>query len=202
MLLRASKADQAKDDAPEPVTDPADDLAAALDSVREAIARASGAAGRLSSELGREAGRRSARAGRRGARAAKGAAGKLAEPEQVAELTKKAADKLFPERAKQRREAARKRRRRLLYGGAGLLGAGLVAGWLTAPRRGADVRQAFRNTAVRAGEKGWERVAESRSDQAGPSTLGERAASREQGAEVTQLRQGNGAPNPTRPPTS
>jgi hypothetical protein len=203
MFFRKSRTRRAREAVAEQVTDRTDDLVAALETAREAIARASTAAGRKSAELGKEAGRKSAElgkeagrrgatAGRRGARAAREMAGSL-EAEQVADLTRKAADKLFPERAKQRRQAARRRRRRLLAGAAGLLGAGLVAGWLTAPKRGAETRQALKDQAAKAGEKGWEQVSESRSEDAGPAR---------EDAEVTPLHQGNGAAtNPTRPPT-
>jgi hypothetical protein len=106
-----------------------------------------------------------------------------------AELTKeasKAADKLLPERAKQRRrEAARKRRRRLLAGAAGLLGAGLVVGRLTGSK-GGELRQGFKRQVDKAGG-GWEPVAESGHQADAP--------------EVTRLRQGNGATtNPAQPP--
>jgi hypothetical protein len=165
MFLRKSKSTRAKQAVAkqavtEQVNDRTDDLMAALDAARDAISRASTAAARKRAELS-------------------------------AELTKeatRAADKLLPERAKQRRrEAARKRRRRLLTGGAGLLGAGLLAGWLTSAKRGSEAGQgAWGN---QAGE-GWDRAAEPGQE---PDS-----------AEVTQLHQGNGAStNPARtPPTS
>jgi hypothetical protein len=194
MGFRRGRARRARDT----VADRTDDLATALEAAREAIARASTAAGRKGAELGKEAAVTGRRARRRGARAARGVAEALPvpEPEQVAELTKRAADKLFPERARQRRETASRRRRRLLAGGAGLLGAGVVAGWLTAPRRGAETRQALKEQAAKASEKGWERVSE-------PSETGAVASEGEHDAEVTPLHHGDGvAPRPTRTPPS
>jgi hypothetical protein len=193
MFFRRSRSRRARDAVADQVAERTDDLAAALEAAREAIARASTAAGRKGAELGKEAAAKGSKARRRGATAARQAV----DAEQVAELTRRAADKLFPERAKQRRDTARKRRRRVLVGGAGLLGAGVVAGWLTAPKRGAETRQALKDQAAKASEKGWERVAEP-SEGAGTITL-----EGEQGAEVTQLHHGDGtAPRPTRTPPS
>jgi hypothetical protein len=94
------------------------------------------------------------RASRRASGAAREAVGRrLPEPEQVAEITRRAADMIFPERGKQYRKAARKRRRRLLYGGAGLACLGTLIGWLTAPRRGDETRQVLRERANAASEK-------------------------------------------------
>jgi ABC-type transporter Mla subunit MlaD len=197
MFFRKAKARRARDAVADKVADRTDDLATALEAAREAIARASTAAGRKGAELGKGAAVKGRKARRRGARAAREVADVLPEPEQVAELTKRAADKLFPERARQRRAAGRKRRRRLLVGGAGLLGAGVVAGWLTAPKRGADTRQALKEQAAKASEKGWERVAEP-SEPAGTGT-----PEGEHDAEVTPLHHGDGvAPRPTRTPPS
>jgi gas vesicle protein len=195
MFFRKGRARRARDAVADTVADRTDDLATALEAAREAIAKASTAAGRKGAELGKEAAVKGKQARRRGARAAREVADVLPEPEQVAELTKRAADKLFPERARQRRQAGRKRRRRLLFGGAGLLGAGVVAGWLTAPKRGAETRQALKEQAAKASEKGWERVAE-------PSeAAGTIPPAGEQGAEVTPLHHGDGvAPKPTRTP--
>jgi hypothetical protein len=196
MFFRRSKARRARDAVADQVAERTDDLAAALETAREAIARASTAAGRKGSELGKEAAVKGRQARRRGAKAAREVAGTV-DPEQVAELTRRAADKLFPERAKQRRNASRKRRRRVLVGGAGLLGAGVVAGWLTAPKRGAETRQVLKDQAAKASEKGWERVAEP-SEGAGTITL-----EGEHGAEVTQLHHGDGTvPKPSRTPPS
>jgi hypothetical protein len=189
LFFRRSRTKRAKDAPTRQVADRTDDLATALDAAREAISKASTAASRKGTELGKEAAVRGRRARRRGAEAARQAAdGTDQVADQVADLTRRTADKLFPERARQRREAGRKRRRRRLLGGAGLLGAGVVAGWLTAPRRGADTRQALKEQAAKASEKGWERVAEP-PEAAGPTT-----AAGEQGAEVTPIHQGDGGP--------
>jgi ABC-type transporter Mla subunit MlaD len=195
MFFRRSRARRARDAVADQVAERTDDLAAALEAAREAIAKASTAAGRKGAELGKKSAVRGKQARRRGAKAAREVAEVLPEPEQVAELTRRAADKLFPERAKQRRNTSRKRRRLLLFGGAGLLGAGVVAGWLTAPKRGAETRQVLKDQAAKASEKGWERVAEP------PEAAGMPQQAGEQGAEVTQLHQGDGAvPKPSRTP--
>jgi hypothetical protein len=91
----------------------------------------------------------------------------------------KAADKLLPERAKQRRrEAARRRNRRLLAGAAGLAALGVLASRLTGSR-------------TDKADGGWDRAPE-------PGAGTEPAAS----AEVTQLH-GNGAGgDPARTPSS
>ena len=205
MLLRKRRAKRARDEVQKQVTELTDDLVAALETAREAIAKASSVAARRGAELGKQAGRRGARLGkqagrrgaklsrqagrggakasRRGARAARDMAGqaadRLPEPEQVADLTRRAADKLFPERARQRERTRRRRRVGFLTGAGGLLGLGLLAGWLTAPKRGAETRQALKDQAARASEKGWERTTE------------QPAAGSE--AEVTPIHQGNGA---------
>jgi hypothetical protein len=189
MFFRRSRTKRARDALAEQVADRTDDLATALEAAREAIARASTAAGRKGAELGKEAAVKGRRARRR--RAARTAVG----TDQVTDLTRRTADKLFPERARQRREAGRRRRRRRLVGVAGLLGLGVVAGWLTAPRRGADTRQALKDQAAKASEKGWERVAEP-PEAAGPTPL-----AGGQGAEVTPIHQGDGGPaDPGRTP--
>jgi hypothetical protein len=101
--------------------------------------------------------RASAAAGRKGAELGKEAT--------------KAADKLLPERARQRRrEAARRRNRKVLAGAAGLGGLLLVVSRLTRPKAGDATR-----------DGGWDRVPETGQD-AGPASS----------AEVTQLH-GNGA---------
>jgi hypothetical protein len=160
-----------------------DELAEALQDARDAIARASASAGRrvagVTAETARqaaEAGRSAAesagagarqaaettrRAGKRQAKAARAAAERLGESD-IGELPKKAADKLFRERAKERRKERRKQRRRLVYRGAGVAGLGVLVGWLTAPRRGQEARQAIRQQAAKASEKGWEKVTEGR----------------------------------------
>jgi hypothetical protein len=189
MFFRRSRTKRARNAITEQVADRTDDLASALEAAREAIARASTAAGRKGAELGREAAvkGRKARRRRRATRVAREVADGT---DQVADLTRRTADKLFPERARQRREARRRRRRRLMVGGAGLLGAGVVAGWLTAPRRGAETRQALKDQAAKASEKGWERVAEPEEATGATSPAG-------QGAEVTRIHQGDGGPGRT-----
>jgi hypothetical protein len=185
MFFRKSRARRTRDEVREQVTELTDDLATALEAAREAITRASTVASRRSAELGKQAGRRGAKAGRRGARAARGmakeAAERLPEPEQVADLTRRAADKLFPERARQRQKAKRRRRVGLLTQVGGLLGIGLLVGWLTAPKRGAEARKALKEQAAKASEKGWERVST-------PETT-----EPEQAADVTPIHQGDGA---------
>jgi hypothetical protein len=164
MPFRKSKstAAKAKDTVTEQVTDRTDDLLAALEAAREAIARASAAAGRKGAELGAGLGKQAS----------------------------EAADKLLPERARQRRrEAARRRNRRLLAGAAGLTLLGFAASRLAGPKGSKDQERLEREAA---GEPaaGW--VAESGAD-AGPASS----------AEVTQLH-GNGAGgDPARtPPTT
>jgi hypothetical protein len=159
MPFRKSKSNaaKAKDAVADQVTDRTDDLLAALDAAKEALARASAAAGRKGAELGAGLGKQAS----------------------------EAADKLMPERARQRRrEAARRRNRRLLAGAAGLSLLGFAASRLAGPK-GAKERGAASEPAG-----GW--VAESGAD-AGPASS----------AEVTQLH-GNGAGgDPARtPPTA
>jgi vacuolar-type H+-ATPase subunit H len=145
MPFRKSKATKAKEAVTEQVGDLTDDLTAALEAAREAIARASAAASRKGAELGAELGKQASGA----------------------------ADKLMPERARQRRrEAARRRNRRLLAGAAGLSLAAVLASRLTGSK------------ADRPGA--WERPAE-------PVRDAEPGA-----AEVTQLRT-NGDPARTPP---
>jgi uncharacterized protein YjbJ (UPF0337 family) len=102
----------------------------------------------------------------------------------------KAADKLLPERARQRRrELARKRRRRMLAGAAGLAGVGLLASRL-AGSKGGELRQGLKRPADKSGGD-WDKAAESGHDADSVT------------AEVTQLHQGNGdSTNPARTPPS
>ena len=132
----------------------ADELAEALESAREALSRASAEVSRRSAEAGKLA-RKGAEAGRAAARET---LDRLPEPERVAEMTRRAADTLFPQLARKRKAQRRKRRRRLLLGGAGLAGLGLVAGWLTAPRPGTEARQAVKERAARASEAARQRL--------------------------------------------
>ena len=119
MPFRKSKATKAKAAVTEQAADRSDDLMAALDAVKEALARAYAEAGRKGAELGAELGKQAS----------------------------DAADKLMPERARQRRrEAARRRNRRLLVGAAGLTALGVAVSRVTGSR------------ADRTG--GWERASE------------------------------------------
>jgi hypothetical protein len=186
-----------------------DELGEALQDARDAIARASASAGRkvagVTAETARQAagasrsaaesasaGARQAaettrRASKRQARAARAAAERLGESD-IGELPRKAADKLFRERAKERRKERRKQRRRLVYRGAGVAGLGVLVGWLTAPKRGQEARQALRQQAAKASEKGWEKVAEGRDGDTGQAS-----------AEVTQLHDAAGSGQPRTP---
>jgi hypothetical protein len=156
-LRRKSKVNNAREAVTGQVNDRTDDLVAALEAAREALARASAVAGRKGAELGAELGKQASGA----------------------------ADKLMPERARQRRrEAARKRNRRILAGAAGLTLLGVAASRLTGSKGKAEQGQPWP-----AGEPGGGQVAESGSD-AGPAPS----------AEVTQLH-GNGAGgDPSRTP--
>jgi hypothetical protein len=182
MFSRKSKvrrrARAAADKADAGVREQIDELAEALEDAREAIARASATsrrtgaetarqatkatkeAARSAAESAREAAESTRRAGRRQAKAARAAAGRV--DAELGDLSRKAADKLFRERARQRRKERRKQRRRLVYRGAGVAGVGMLVGWLTAPRRGQEAREALRRQAAKASEKGWEKVAEGR----------------------------------------
>jgi len=179
MFRRRSRSNQAKravagrlpssDEVRDQVAEVTDELGLALDTARDAIAKAMSSAGRRGTEagaeatrktamVGKEAGRRGMAAGKRASRRARGATleavgRRLPEPEQVAELTRRATEKVFPERAKHHRKAARKRRRRLLYGGVGLAGLGILMGWLTAPKKGDETRQALKQRANAASDK-------------------------------------------------
>ena len=149
MPFRKSKATKPKEATTDQVSDRTDDLTAALEAAREAIARASAAASRKGAELGAELGKQASGA----------------------------ADKLMPERARQRRrEAARRRNRRLLAGAAGVGVAAVLASRLTGSK------------ADRTG--GWERAPEPVGD-AEPGA-----------AEVTQLRSNGAGGDPARTPPS
>jgi hypothetical protein len=127
-------------------------------------ARAAAETAREAAEAGAASARQAAtstrQASRRQAKAARAAAARL--DAEISGLSKKAADKLFRERAKQRRKEQRRQRRRVVYRGAGVAGLGMLVGWLTAPRRGQEAREALRRQAAKASEKGWDKVAESR----------------------------------------
>ena len=179
MFRRSSKSQRAKrsvagrlpstDEVRDQVAEVADELGEALDVARDAITKAISSAGRRGTEagveatrrtavLGKEAGRRGMAASKRATRRARGAAQeavgrRIPEPEQVAEMTRRATDRMFPERAKQHRKAARKRRRRMLFGGTGIAGLGMLIGWLTAPKKGNETRQALKERANAASDK-------------------------------------------------
>jgi hypothetical protein len=151
MLFRKSKATKPKAAVTEQVADRSDDLMAALDAVKEALARAYAEAGRKGAELGAELGKQAS----------------------------DAADKLMPERARQRRrEAARRRNRRLLVGAAGLTALGVAVSRVTGSR------------ADRTG--GWERASE-------PARDTDPVASP---AEVTQLHTNGAGSEAARTPPS
>jgi|Tabmets5t2r1_1033131.scaffolds.fasta_scaffold16046_3 hypothetical protein len=153
---RKSRTAKAKETVAEQVNDRTDDLVAALEAAREALARASAVAGRKGAELGAGLGKQAS----------------------------EAADKLMPERARQRRrEAARKRNRRILAGAAGLTLLGVAASRLAGPKDKAEQGQPWQ-----AGEPGG-RVAESDAD-AGPAPS----------AEVTQLHGDGAGGDPSRTP--
>jgi histone H1/5 len=214
MFSRKSKVKQrarAADKADSGVREQVDELAEALDDARDAIARASASTGRkvanVTAETARqaagatkEAARSAAEAGaagarqaakstrqasRRQAKAARAAAERL--DAEISGLSKKAADKLFRERARQRRKERRKHRRRLVYRGAGVAGLGVLVGWLTAPKRGQEAREALRRQAAKASEKGWEKVSDSQ--ETGPA---------QPTADVTPLHDATSAAGPPR----
>jgi gas vesicle protein len=247
MLRRRTKTNQGKravgsrllstDEVRDQIAEATDELAEALEAAKDAIAKAMSSAGRRGSEagaeatrrtakLGKEAGRKGMEAGKRAGRRARGATfdvvgRRLPEPEQVAELTRKATEKVFPERAKQHRKAAGRRRRRLMYGGAGMATLGMLIGWLTAPKKGGEARQALKERASAASDKvaemrasaGAQRPAPAETSPAssgmvadsgvgsgsmagsgtGTSAAGAETAAQEQGAEVTPIHQADTA---------
>jgi hypothetical protein len=151
MPFRKSKATKAKETVTDQVSDRTDDLVAALDAAKEALARASASSVRT-----------------------------RADPDPgLGKQASEAADKLMPERARQRRrEAARRRNRRLMVGAAGLTLLGVAFSRLAGSKTD------------RTG--GWERAPE-------PARDADPVASP---AEVTQLH-GNGAGgDPARTPPS
>jgi hypothetical protein len=215
MFSRKSKLEKRTDAGAEQATDGGDlrehvdDLTEALEAARDALARASAAAGRKVAEVTTETARQAAeatkdaarsaaeagkqaaeagrKAGRRQAKAARTAADRLSDTE----VTRKAAGKLFPEKAKQRRKAQRKRRRGFVYRGAALAGlAGLVA-WL-ASKQGEEARQALKQQAARVSDRGWEKISEA----SGPGG----GAAEQPSAGVTQIHDGVGTTEPRIPP--
>src|SRR6266508_4508747 len=129
MFRRRSRSNQAKraargrlpssDEVRDQVAEVTDELGLALDTARDAIAKAMSSAGRRGTEAGAEATRKTAmvgkEAGRRGMAASRRARGatleavgrRLPEPEHFVFLAPGATEKVFPERAKHHRKAAR-----------------------------------------------------------------------------------------------
>ena len=219
------------------VAEVTDELGEALEVAKDAIAKAMTSAGRRGTEagaeatrktamLGKEAGRKGMVAGKRASRRARGATldavgRRLPEPELVAELTRRATEKVFPERAKHYRKTVRKRRRRLMYGGAGLAAIGMLIGWLTAPKKGDETRQALKERANAASDKvaeiratagpqrpagtsttsgmvadsgvGSDSMAGSGTSAGMPATGADTGAQDQQGAEVTPIHQADNA---------
>jgi gas vesicle protein len=216
---RLPSGEEVREQVREQVTDIADDLGEALETAKDAITRAMSSAGRRSgearaeatrktAELGKEVGTKAAvvgsEVGKKARRRARGVAheavNRLPEPEQVAEVTRRATEKLFPERAKQYRQTQRKRTRRRVYGAGVLAGLGMLVGWLTAPRKGDEVRQALKERANAASEKVSEMRSGSATDTAaqpgaglsGPTSTGTSEPQQAQ-ADVTPIHQGDGA---------
>lgn len=151
------------------VAEVTDELTVALETAKDAIAKAMSSAGRRTSEvtaeatrkaavIGKEAGRKGTKASKEASRQAREAAleavgRRMPDPDQVADLTRRATEKMFPERAKQNRKITRKRRRRMIAAGAGVAGLGMLIGWLTAPKRGDEARQALKERASAASDK-------------------------------------------------
>jgi hypothetical protein len=106
-----------------------------------------------------------------------------------AAASRKGADKLLPERARQRRrEAARRRNRRLVAGAAGLGTLALVLSRLSGPRN-PELRQGLKRQTDKAG--GWDRAPGAAS---GPDPA--------PSAEVTQLHTNGAGSDPARTPPS
>ncbi len=201
------------------VADLGDDLGEALESARDAITRAMSSAGRRGAEAGTQATRRTTELGREVSRKSAAASGRLGrkarkralevareaidrlpEPEQVAELTRRAEEKLLPEKAKQFREARRKRARRRLHGAGGVAGLGMLLGWLTAPKKGDEVRQALKERGSAASQKVAELrggAADTGGSEPGSGLSGSAASGtsepKQADAEVTPIHQGDGA---------
>jgi hypothetical protein len=191
-----------------------DDLSEALDSAKDAIARAISSAGqrgaeagaqatRKTAELGKEVGRKGAVAGgdlgrkarKRARKLALDAVERLPEPEQVAELARRAEEKILPEVAKRHRKERRKRRRRTIAGATGIAGLGMLIGWLTAPKKGDQVRQAIKERANAAGGKVAEMRAAGSTEETGTTATATGTTEPKQAeADVTPLHQGDGAP--------
>jgi hypothetical protein len=118
------------------VEERAEALAESLATARERIQDLSVDLGQRATRGRRQATKRSAEAARIALEQARAAAEHLPDREDVAELTRRAGERLFRERAAARRKAERRRMGKLAALGAALAGVGLAIGWLTAPRRG------------------------------------------------------------------
>jgi hypothetical protein len=174
------------DEVRDQVAEVTDELGEAWDTAKDALGKAISSAGRRGTEVGaeatrrtavfgKEAGRKGMAAGKQASRRARGATldvvgRRLPEPDEIAEMTRRAAEKLFPERAKHHRKAVRRRRRRLLYGGAGLACGGMLMGWLTAPKKGDETRQVLKERANAAGGRVAELRASAVSQRQRPDT--------------------------------
>ena len=237
MFRRRSKIEKAKravagrlpttDEVRVQVAEVTDELSDALETAKEAIAKAMSSAGHRTSEATAEATRKAAiigkEAGRKGATASKGASRqardaaleavgrRLPDPDQVAEMTRRAIDKMSPERAKQNRKITRKRQRRMIAAGVGVAGLGMLIGWLTAPKRGGEARQALKERASAASDKvaemrattgpqGPAGTAPSTTTESGKGSAGSRGAgpadgvqgqTSQQGADVTPIHPGD-----------
>jgi gas vesicle protein len=169
-----------REQARDQVADLTGEVADALEAAQSAITRLAASAGRKGASTTRKARKQSAKL-------AETVSERLPDPDQVVDAYRKVTDKLFPERVKQRRKQARKRRRGLLYRGAGIAGLGLLAGWLTAPKRGAEARRAVKQQVARAGAKGM--ATAGAGEEAGSADGTEAPPSP---AQVTQLNRGEG----------
>jgi hypothetical protein len=114
----------------------AEALAESLATARERVQDLSVDLGHRATRGRKQATRRSAEAARIALEQARAAAEHLPDRDEVAELTRRAGERLFRERLAAKRKAERRRRGKLVAIGAGLAGVGLAIGWLTAPRRG------------------------------------------------------------------
>ncbi|HZD71787.1 MAG TPA: YtxH domain-containing protein [Actinomycetes bacterium] len=195
-----------------------DDLGEALESARDSIARAMSSMGRRgaeagseatrrTSELGKEVGRKGAAVGaelgrktrRRARDVAREAAEHLPDPDQVAEMARRAEERLLPERSKQHRKDRRKRTRRRFYASAGVAGLGVLLGWLTAPKKGDEARQALKERASAASGKIAEMRAAQQTAGAEPgaglstSTASGTSEPKQTEAEVTPIHHADGA---------
>jgi hypothetical protein len=159
----SSKAEQAKQKVAERLPDPEqvrdqarDQVSELTGEVADALEAAQNAISRLAASFGRKGAQTTRQARKQSAKVAETVAQRLPEPDQVVDAYRKVTDKLFPDRAKQRRKQERKRRRGAVYRSAGVAGLALLAGWLTAPKRGAEARRAVKQQVARVGARGAE----------------------------------------------